>query len=411
MVFVEVLNEPAFIVFQDSGELPNAAARWQSVQGTLLAAMRAGAPNHTLIAKGYAWDGLDSLLVLTPYADSNIVYNIHTYEPFLFTHQGASWVEGMLNIQNIPYPATAEQTRDAIRNQSMPEWLRNYANDDWDRDRLLEFLQPAFDWAETHDVPLTINEFGVYRLYADPAQRNFWHDDMITLLEENNVGWAMWEYDAGFGIVQKWDDGSRHVDLNQAAAMDLNDRWGKVADFAPLEGFASDSPEVTFTWPTHPSAVSYQLILDMAYPPVSIVNNAAPTTFSTTLTPGTYYWQIAVVDAGTNVISNSYIRTLHIRESAANAAPKRTYMNNTRTPTLTWSAVTWATGYQIQIDDNANFSSVAVQSGVLNGVSYTPSTLYPMPNGTWFWRVRARKADGVSWSGWSAAETFTVEVV
>src|SRR4030095_12035604 len=65
LVFLEVLNEP---MVEDG-------YRWFGMQGKLISAVRAGAPQHTIIASGHRWSGIPQLLFLQPYADRNIVYN------------------------------------------------------------------------------------------------------------------------------------------------------------------------------------------------------------------------------------------------------------------------------------------------------------------------------------------------
>src|ERR1051326_7675225 len=64
-VFLEVINEP---MVEDG-------YRWYGIQGKLIAAIRAVAPNHTIIASGHRWSGLAEMLFLEPYSDANIIYN------------------------------------------------------------------------------------------------------------------------------------------------------------------------------------------------------------------------------------------------------------------------------------------------------------------------------------------------
>jgi hypothetical protein len=68
--------------------------------------------------------------------------------------------------------------------------------------------------------------------------------------------------------------------------------------------------------------------------------------------------------------------------------------------TLTWNRVSWALGYQIQIDDDPNFGSpIAVPPEFSSDtLSYTTPEL---ANGTYYWRVRAKR-DATKWGGWSA---------
>jgi aryl-phospho-beta-D-glucosidase BglC (GH1 family) len=96
-VFLETMNEPAGM------ELP----RWWHVQGGFVAAIRAALPHSTIIVSPYQWGGLDEMVKTTPYADDNIVYNFHFYEPMVFTHQSAAWPGmGLEPIRNLAYPVT-----------------------------------------------------------------------------------------------------------------------------------------------------------------------------------------------------------------------------------------------------------------------------------------------------------------
>ena len=49
------------------------------------------------------------------------------------------------------------------------------------------------------------NEFGVYRKNADPGDRAAWISDVRTSLEKHGIGWAMWDYDGGFDVVNRQD--------------------------------------------------------------------------------------------------------------------------------------------------------------------------------------------------------------
>jgi hypothetical protein len=49
------------------------------------------------------------------------------------------------------------------------------------------------------------NEFGVYREYADPVDRAVWLRDVRTALEQNGIGWTVWDYSGAFGVVSKKD--------------------------------------------------------------------------------------------------------------------------------------------------------------------------------------------------------------
>lgn len=58
-----------------------------------LAAVRATNPDRPVIIGGEFWSGIDSLATLKLPDDPNVYPTFHYYEPFDFTHQGATWVD------------------------------------------------------------------------------------------------------------------------------------------------------------------------------------------------------------------------------------------------------------------------------------------------------------------------------
>ena len=196
-VFLEVINEP----------MAEDGYRWFGMQGKLISAIRAGAPQHTIIASGHRWSGLAELLFMQPYADRNIIYNFHFYEPFAFTHQGATWAgPNPPFYKNIPYPSSPESVSkvlDTVQNESARNDLLRYGEERWNAARIDREIGMAAAWAAKYRVPLTCNEFGTFRNFAPPADRAAWIKDMRTALEKHGIGWTMWDYAGGFGVVNK----------------------------------------------------------------------------------------------------------------------------------------------------------------------------------------------------------------
>ena len=61
-----------------------------------LAAIRISNPVRPVIYGGETWSGINSLATLQLPEDDNIIPTFHYYDPFAFTHQGATWVSPML---------------------------------------------------------------------------------------------------------------------------------------------------------------------------------------------------------------------------------------------------------------------------------------------------------------------------
>jgi GNAT superfamily N-acetyltransferase len=213
-VYLEIINEP---VIED-------AHRWYGIQAKLIAAIREVAPNHTIIVAGHRWSGLSEMLALEPYADANLIYNFHFYEPFAFTHQGATWAGPHLPFyKNIPYPSSPDAVKsllDTIADEPARYNLLRYGEDNWNASRIDRELGFAAAWAAKHRVLITCNEFGVFRRFVKPSDRAAWLRDMRTALEKHNIGWTMWDYAGGFAVVEK-NNGQAKADAESLKALGL----------------------------------------------------------------------------------------------------------------------------------------------------------------------------------------------
>jgi endoglucanase len=198
-VFFEVLNEPEFENVQ----------QWNAVQTRAIAAIRQVAPRHTVIATAERYSGLTDLLTLQPVADPNVIYTFHDYEPFAFTHQGATWtMEQVRPLRGVPYPSSPEDNARVISQEQQlidRHWINAYGLDRWDATRIRSEISFAGKWAALHHVPVYCGEFGVYQAFADPAMRAVWLRDTRTALEEQGIGWAVWDYQGTFAVVTKTD--------------------------------------------------------------------------------------------------------------------------------------------------------------------------------------------------------------
>ena len=216
MVFLEVMNE---------SEVKD-RRRWSDVQRTLLAAMREGAPHHTLIATGARWGSVRDLTLLEPVHDRNVVYDFHFYDPYEFTHQGATWaVDRWSHLRSLPYPASVERVVPAlgmIGTTRAKMTALKYGTKGWDADLLAERLGEVSGWAARHGVRVMCGEFGALRLEAPPADRVRWLTDVRTILERADIGWSVWDYASeGFGIVDPTSGTARHPDPAVVRALGL----------------------------------------------------------------------------------------------------------------------------------------------------------------------------------------------
>jgi endoglucanase len=214
-VFFEIMNEPE----------EHDPYRWAGVQVRTAEAIRESAPGNTIIATGPNWSDIADLLTQQPLADGNVIYNFHFYDPHEFTHQGAGWgAVWWRYTHDIPYPPTENSMAASLK--QVPDLhdryqLENYWLDRWDAHRIRLLIDEAAAWAHQNNVPLICNEFGVYREHSDPISRMNWIRDVRTALEDDNIGWTMWDYRGGFGVVYKQDGQAARVDDKVVEALGL----------------------------------------------------------------------------------------------------------------------------------------------------------------------------------------------
>jgi hypothetical protein len=54
---------------------------------------------------GAGYNSYDALAALPEYADPNLLYTFHFYDPYLFTHQGKTWgTPDMSGLRGVPFP-------------------------------------------------------------------------------------------------------------------------------------------------------------------------------------------------------------------------------------------------------------------------------------------------------------------
>jgi PAS domain-containing protein len=102
--------------------------------------------------------------------------------------------------------------------------LENYWLDGWNAQHIRALIDEAAAWAHDNHVPLIADEFGAYRERMDPESRTNWLHDVRTALEADGIGWAMWDYRGGFGVVHKQDGQPAQVDEAVVKALGLTER-------------------------------------------------------------------------------------------------------------------------------------------------------------------------------------------
>ena len=156
----------------------------------------------------------------------------------------------------------------------------------------------------------------------------------------------------------------------------------------------------------------FQIATDSAFSTIVHDNNAAtsneytPATWSTFSSSVTYYWRVrAHKDGAWGGFSTDLATFSLTTPNAGTTVPVSGAAVSSTTPLFDWADQAGATGYRIQISTSSAFATTVTDDATLTASAYTQTALLP-DNGTYYWRVAAKSADGV-WSAFTAGQSFT----
>ena len=201
-LFFELLNEP------DMSDGKVTAAQWTVAAQAMIDAIRTVDTKHTILFGDAQWYSISLLAKRTPFTDDNIIYVIHTYEPFAFTHQGGSWTD-YATIHDIPFPYDPAKwstvSGDFGVNKSTKAYvktnIKNYYKTG-SKEAILEQILKAKKWAATNNVPVIINEFGALNLRSTAESRINYLTAMREICDTLQIPWTHWGYTGNFSVIE-----------------------------------------------------------------------------------------------------------------------------------------------------------------------------------------------------------------
>jgi endoglucanase len=206
-IIYEILNEPHGI----------AASTWGIIQGQVINAIRTVDTEHAIMVGGVNYNSYSELQNIPVYADQNLIYTFHFYDPFMFTHQGATWnTPSMASLAGVPFPYNASEMP-ACPETLAGTWVESALNrypSEGTVAYVKSLIDVAVEFRNTRNVKLFCGEFGVYIPNSDQDDRVYWYSVVSDYLEENGISWTTWDYQGGFGLFTKGSDQLFDHDLN-----------------------------------------------------------------------------------------------------------------------------------------------------------------------------------------------------
>ena len=216
MLFFELYNEP-----------PHMNPKvWKYAADNIISAIRKFDNTRTLIVGASNFNSIYELSRSEPFADENIIYTFHFYEPFFFTHQGANWVGDQVATTGVPFPYNS-QTYPAIDPKTIGTWGEtNYYQykKDGNEQSVHDKLQIVKNWSSKYDVAALCGEYGVYNKYADADSRCRYIKAVRKYLKAMSIPGMLWDYNANFSVFN-----------GEPAINNLSDCMKQAIDYAVSE--------------------------------------------------------------------------------------------------------------------------------------------------------------------------------
>jgi Endoglucanase len=179
---------------------------WNEISTKCIKRIRAIAPDVKILIGGYYNNSLEALPDLLPPYDDNVIYNFHCYEPLIFTHQGAYWIDGMDTSFRMPigapYSDYAKNTKEQMSQMTI-------GFDGFDSDRSLDaeyfikHFEEAARIAEERGTALYCGEYGVINL-ASAEDTVKWYQFINEAFNKFGIGRAAWNYrEMDFGFIDE----------------------------------------------------------------------------------------------------------------------------------------------------------------------------------------------------------------
>ncbi|MDO4475770.1 MAG: cellulase family glycosylhydrolase [Lachnospiraceae bacterium] len=198
---------PEQVAFEPLNEvvLHEVVDAWNEICGKYIRLIRSIAPQTYIVIGGVCYNNVLSVPLLDIPVDERVVYNFHCYEPMVFSHQGAYWVDYMPSDFRIGYPKTLEEYRGA--SMELTDDLAGAIFSENAGEIGTEFFEkifaPAIEAAEKAGVALYCGEYGVIDL-ANNEDKLRWLSDIHATFKKYGIGRALWNYkEKDFGLVDE----------------------------------------------------------------------------------------------------------------------------------------------------------------------------------------------------------------
>jgi len=411
-------------------------------------------PSFTLLPGSYVsvveGAGLDTANTVYLGANVNIPYVADSTGAIMLRSTAPTGIDFVRFRSNWPYDVNSTVAPPAGTTWIAPDPLSNQSNNSFGRDLFSldtnkgsDWSQPQFDTINAvNSPPLPTSKPTTAPVQLAPAANASTNDDGITFrwgavanaeyyrieLHTNATCTSLfnWATPIALSIDDIFTDGVYYWRVRAENGWGYGlwsscRKWTKDTlspSFAPslvspVGGIALTTQKPPLKWTAVPEAARYEVALeygDGTNPETIAIVTTTSYTVANPLQPSVgvayfYYWRVRALDAAGNAGPWSSFGLFDIT-STTTAAPDLYYFT-TNMPVVSWAPVSWANGYQIEVDDVSTFTSPEYVNYDVSRIQQS-WTVGPLPtDGKYYWRIRAKRDDG-TWGPWSKVQSFVI---
>ena len=144
---------------------------WNQLYPRIVSAIRDVDLETPIVVGGMSYSEMAWLPYMVQVDDAKVVYAVHQYDPFEFTHQEGALVN--------TYPGEFDTDYDGNV-------------DVFDRDWIDNLFGTVDDFKQLHHVPVGVNEYGSIRWEPGASE---YLDDEMDLMEQRDLNYAIWDWE------------------------------------------------------------------------------------------------------------------------------------------------------------------------------------------------------------------------
>jgi endoglucanase len=189
--------------------------------------IRAKNPKRLVFADSYFWANAKYLDQLDLPKDPNVIAEFHLYEPILFTHQGAPWMEPPFQTKGIIFPGPPASPATPLPEAAKTDWVANWfekyntlptAENPGGPKTVFEYFDLAANYVKKTGKRIYLGEFGAIDKADEQSRENYvWL--LRTEAERRGIGWAYWDDGGSFKAMNPsagtWNEGLRRALLDK----------------------------------------------------------------------------------------------------------------------------------------------------------------------------------------------------